>query len=217
MKLAFDSNGLIPAIAQDARTGRVLMLAWVNQEALTATLSTGYAHYFSRSRQSLWKKGESSGHVQEIVDIRLDCDGDSLLYAVNQSGPACHTNEASCFFNKMNASGEFHAADAPESGTMERLQSILHDRREASPDSSYTARLLQGGVAAIQEKILEEAGELCVALENESHERVVSETADLLYHVLVGLESRGVLSQEIALELAGRFGVSGLQEKARRK
>ena len=88
MKLAFDSNGLIPAIAQDARTGRVLMLAWVNQEALTATLSTGYAHYFSRSRQSLWKKGESSGHVQEIVDIRLDCDGDSLLYAVNQSGPA---------------------------------------------------------------------------------------------------------------------------------
>jgi phosphoribosyl-ATP pyrophosphohydrolase/phosphoribosyl-AMP cyclohydrolase len=217
MRVIFDSDGLVPAITQDARTGRVLMLAWVNQEALNATLSTGFAHYYSRSRQALWKKGETSGHLQEVVDVRLDCDGDSLLFVVNQTGPACHTDELSCFFHQLDKDGNSAAVSPPESGVVERLQAVLRARRNASEDSSYTAKLLSGGVAAVEAKINEEAGELCEALKNESDQRVVSEAADLLYHALVGLELRGIQSQEVALELARRFGVSGHQEKNSRK
>lgn len=209
----YDERGLIPAVAQDARSGRILMLAWMNAQALELTTATGRATYWSRSRQALWVKGESSGHTQEVVDLRLDCDLDAVLMLVNQTGPACHTGETSCFF--YDAEGT--PCDPPSSGMIERLQGVLRDRKNSPSDASYTARLFHKGMPKIAEKIREEAEELIDALSNESDDRVVSEAADLLYHALVGLELRGVDAERVAQELSRRFGTSGLVEKARRK
>lgn len=209
----YDERGLIPAVAQDARSGRILMLAWMNAESLELTKTTGRATYWSRSRQALWVKGESSGHTQEVVDLRLDCDSDAVLMLVNQIGPACHTGETSCFF--YDADGT--PCDPPSSGMVERLQRVLRDRKNSSSDASYTARLFQKGMPKIAEKIREEAEELIEALSNESEERVVGEAADLLYHALVGMELRGVDAERVVHELSRRFGTSGLVEKARRK
>ena len=210
--IRWDDRGLCPAIAQDARTGRVLMLAWMNAEALEATRRTGYAHYWSRSRQALWKKGEESGHLQRVGDVRLDCDRDAVLVQVLQTGPACHTREPSCFFG--GADGE--VLPPPPATAVERLAVTIAERRAAPADRSYTRSLLDAGVPKIVAKVTEEAGELCQALGSESDDRVVSEAADLLYHALVGLEARGIPADAVAAELWRRFGTSGLAEKAAR-
>lgn len=183
MRPDFDKvDGMVPAIAQDARTGRVLTQAFQDEEAWEATLATGQVHYRSRSRDELWRKGGTSGHVQEVVGVRLDCDADSVLMLVDPAGPACHTGETSCFHQGGQGIGQ------PILG---ELWQVLLDRDAERPDGSWTAELLAdpGRLAA---KIAEEAGELTEALADEPDDRVAEEAADLVYHLMVGLVSRGV-------------------------
>ncbi len=197
--IRYDALGLVPVVAQDASTGEVLMLAYANQEAVERTIETGEAHYHSRSRGQLWRKGETSGNTQRVFDVRLDCDGDALLYRVEQTGPACHTGERSCFFTSLAGSD----GDAPDLGrTLDRLAGTIRDRRLEMPEGSYTAKLLERGAGYTAQKVGEEAVEVVVAaLEGE---RLAEETADLLYHLLVLLEERGVGVEEVARVLDER-------------
>src|SRR5512147_2614194 len=169
------------------------MLAYADREALERTLATGQAHYFSRSRRSLWRKGETSGHVQRVVEIRLDCDGDSLLYRVEQTGPACHTGGRTCFGTALAGPGSPQGAgDDPGGHLLTRLAATIASRAAQRPAGSYTVGLLDRGVANISQKVGEEAVEVVVAANAEDEARLASETADLLYHLLVLLHSRGV-------------------------
>ncbi|MBE7565319.1 bifunctional phosphoribosyl-AMP cyclohydrolase/phosphoribosyl-ATP diphosphatase HisIE [Acidithiobacillus thiooxidans] len=213
----WNADGLVPAIAQDARSGRVLMLAWMNAEALTATLRDEMGTYWSRSRQALWRKGESSGHFQHLVDLRLDCDGDTLLMRVIQEGPACHTGEATCFFQGApGAEGWQHQAPPPGS-ILDSLQSTLHQRRQADPGQSYVAQLLHGGQDRILKKVGEEATEFVLACKNHEKKPIIAEAADLLFHLMVALEEQDLHVDDVLAELAKREGISGLDEKAARR
>ena len=190
------------------------MVAFANREAVEATLDSGLAHFWSRSRQALWKKGESSGHTMRVLEVWADCDGDALLYLVDPAGPTCHTGTRSCFLRRLDA-------DTTETETtalpaLERLTMTLHERNRSDAAKSYTKSLLLKGAEKIAEKLEEEAHELGVALRNESDERVVSETADLLYHAMVGLQLRGLSLRDVQRELTRRFGTSGHEEKASR-
>jgi phosphoribosyl-ATP pyrophosphohydrolase/phosphoribosyl-AMP cyclohydrolase len=203
----FGADGLIPVIAQDELNGNVLMLAWANREALEKTGQTGQAHYWSRSRQALWRKGESSGHEQRVSEIRLDCDGDAILYRVAQTGPACHTGQATCFSTKV-ATGDKVPAPvvSPDAGghILTRLATTIAERATAGSSESYTARLLDKGVAKVAQKVGEEAVEVVVAATAESAERLASESADLLYHLLVLLRARGVEFSDVLKQLQAR-------------
>lgn len=216
--LKWDRDGLVSVVVQDAHTGEVRMLAHANEAALRATLDTGLAHFFSRSRQALWCKGESSGHYLHVQQLWLDCDADALIYLVTPDGPSCHTLRETCFFTRIDGGGEtaedpkHHAASA-----LPHLWQELVARREATATKSYTRSLLDAGTGKIGDKIQEEAEELSRALQSETDERVVSEAADVLYHVLVGLLARGVSLKDVEAALAKRSGVSGLVEKASRK
>lgn len=202
--LHFDAAGLVPVIAQDARTGDVLMLAWANLEALERTAATGRAHYWSRSRNALWQKGESSGHGQAIRDIRIDCDADAVLYRVEQGGPACHTGTPTCFARGVTESGLVEAGDDPGAHLLTRLARIIADRERERPTGSYVAGLFERGLAPISQKVGEEAVETVVAAHAESDERLASEAADLLFHLLVLLRARGVPFDAVLAELAAR-------------
>ncbi len=197
--IRYDENGLVPVIAQDAETNEVLTLAYANQEAVEKTVATGEAHYYSRSRSELWRKGETSGNTQRIVEVRLDCDGDALLYRVEPRGPACHTGERSCFFTLVyRENGE--VSDLGQ--TLTRLAGTIAGRHEEMPEGSYTAKLFQRGTGYAAQKVGEEAVEVVVAaLEGE---KLAQETADLLYHLLVLLEERGVKPEEVARVLDER-------------
>jgi phosphoribosyl-ATP pyrophosphohydrolase/phosphoribosyl-AMP cyclohydrolase len=212
--LKFDSKGLITAIAQDHLTGEVRMVAWMNQEALDRTLETGRATFYSRSRQALWEKGETSGNHLKVRSIRVDCDGDTLLLAVQPQGPSCHTGARNCFVETLNR------PDGVEPRTfvpfLLELERVIADREASSAGKSYTKSLLEGGARRIGEKITEEAAELDQALNAESDDRVVSEVADLLFHTLVGLRQRRLSLRSVIKVLDGRMGVSGHQEKASR-
>lgn len=191
-RLRFDDRGLIPVIAQAADTGEVLMLAWATKEALEASRSTCRMTYYSRSRQGLWQKGETSGNFQELRRMESDCDQDAVLALVHQSGPACHTGAATCF-------GE----PGPLLPTLAQLDRTISDRALKRPAGSYTTRLLEdSGLAA--KKIGEEAAELVRALACESPDRVASEAADLLYHALAACAGRGIGLREVAAKLAER-------------
>jgi phosphoribosyl-ATP pyrophosphohydrolase/phosphoribosyl-AMP cyclohydrolase len=219
-QVKWDADGLVPAVAQDADDGRVRMVAWMNAEALEATLATGYAHYWSRSRHALWKKGETSGHVQRVRAVRLDCDGDTVLLQVTQTGPACHTGEETCFFRKAGADGAL--AESPEGpslqGVLARLDGVIRARRAAGdPEASYVARLFAKGEDAILKKVAEEAGEVLLAAKDHDPEAVTREAADLLFHLLVALAAADVTPDRVAAELHRRHGTSGLAEKAARK
>jgi phosphoribosyl-ATP pyrophosphohydrolase/phosphoribosyl-AMP cyclohydrolase len=219
--LKWDSAGLIAAVAQDRLTGQVRMVAWMNREALDATLSSGFATFYSRSRGALWRKGESSGHVLRVHEVAADCDGDTLLLLVDPEGPSCHTGRATCFFRRL----EQDAAAAPERAPTPQdagpfllhLEEEIQQRAQSTAERSYTRSLLDGGVAKISGKITEEAAELNAALAGETDERVASEAADLVYHVLVGLRARGVEWRQVMEVLAGRSGQSGHAEKASRQ
>jgi phosphoribosyl-AMP cyclohydrolase / phosphoribosyl-ATP pyrophosphohydrolase len=213
---AWDERGLAPAIVQDADRGTVLMLAWMNAEAWQLTRTTGAVHFWSRSRSALWKKGETSGHVLRVVDLRVDCDLDAILVRARPAGPTCHTGATACFF---------HAADVDDDGApaihvLDQLAQVIAARRAATATRSYTRSLLDGGVPKILGKIAEEHGELAAELAAEGEaadpHKIVHETADLLFHVLVGLAARDVAVAEVWRELGRRFGVSGLDEKAAR-
>ena len=213
--IQFNDQGLVPAIAQDQATGDVLMLAWQDREALAKTLETGEAHYYSRSRGKLWRKGESSGHVQHLREIRYDCDGDTVLMLVDQEGVACHTGVWSCFFTTAETEG----ADAAPAGPriIEALYDVLLARKGADAGSSYVASLYTKGLPRIAEKIREEADELIEAGEEKEDLEVVKEFADVLFHSLVLLGHRGIDLGDVFAELGRRFGTSGHEEKRQRK
>jgi phosphoribosyl-ATP pyrophosphohydrolase/phosphoribosyl-AMP cyclohydrolase len=201
----WNEQGLVPAIVQDARTGEVLMLAWMNAEAWRRTLDTGEAHFWSRSRQSLWHKGETSGHVQRVVEARLDCDADTVLLRVDPAGPACHTGERSCFYTTIGEKSESGERVSDRAGNvLEELYRVIQDRQKNPPPGSYTAKLLAEGLGRAAQKVGEEAVEVVVAALSQSDERLVSECADLAYHALVLLAARGVPLSRVEKELAAR-------------
>jgi phosphoribosyl-ATP pyrophosphohydrolase/phosphoribosyl-AMP cyclohydrolase len=214
MHVAWDERGLVPAVAQDATTGAVLMVAWMNAEALAATQATGFAHFFSRSRGRLWKKGETSGHVLAVRELRVDCDDDTLLLVVDPAGPACHTGKTSCFYRREGV--EDDGPRGAPAAVVDRVAAVIAARRAASAERSYTRALLDAGLPKILAKIAEEHGELAAELPAGPAPAIVHETADLLFHVLVGLEARGVAIRDVWAELERRFGTSGHDEKRSR-
>lgn len=215
--LNYDDRGLVAVIAQDAETGEVRMMAYADQTAVEYTLRTGLAHFYSRTRQRLWKKGESSGNTLLVRSVWVDCDGDTLIYLVDPRGPSCHTGAETCFFRRIDASGELAQTEADVAApTLLRLERVLQERKSSDAAQSYTKSLLDGGARRIDEKIREEAAELGQALIDESDERVAAEAGDLLYHLVVGLVLREVPLRTLLRELSRRFGTSGHQEKAAR-
>ncbi len=196
----WNEHGLAPAIVQDATPGQVLMLAWMNAEAWRLTKETGETHFWSRSRQSLWHKGETSGNVQHIVEIRLDCDEDTILLRVEPAGPACHTGEMSCFFTTV----ERRLSETSQATVLDRLAQVIQDRKQNPRSGSYTAQLFERGISESAKKVGEESVEVIVAALSQSDERLVSETADLMYHSLVLLAARNVSLEQVEQELERR-------------
>jgi len=209
----FNDAGLVPAIAQDARTSEVLMLAWMNREALEKTLSTGRAHYWSRSRKSLWLKGESSGNFQEVLSVKYDCDGDTLLVLVEPKGPACHTGERTCFYRSIAGAARVLPGGP---AVLSELEKVLEERKNADPSKSYVASLYQKGTPRILEKIGEESGELIEAASVKENAEVLYEFCDLLFHSMVLLKHKGIRMIDVYDELGRRFGISGIAEKEAR-
>src|SRR5450432_3930231 len=216
MTLNFNEQGLIPALAQDRMDGQVRMLAWMNREALERTLETGHATFFSRSRGKLWVKGESSGNLLRVHSVTADCDADTLLLLVEPAGPSCHTGRPSCFFRRVTGGGTLTDESFEVTPFFGELERTIRERQASTAEKSYTRSLLDGGVTKIGGKISEEAGELVTALEGESDDRVLSEAADLLFHLLVGLRARGLDLRAVAAKLAARTSQSGHAEKASR-
>jgi phosphoribosyl-AMP cyclohydrolase / phosphoribosyl-ATP pyrophosphohydrolase len=204
----FGADGLVPVVAQESRSGDVLMVAFANRDALDRTLATGLAHYYSRSRGVLWQKGETSTHVQRVVEVRLDCDGDTILYRVEQTGPACHTGTRTCFSTVIGRTGgqaDVNTAEEDPGGhLLSRLARTIAQRAAERPKGSYTAELLAQGIGKASQKVGEEAVELVVAANSEDDERLASEAADLLYHLLVLLQARGVPLDVVLQELDRR-------------
>ena len=210
-ELKWDGEGLIPAVVQETETGEVLMVAWMDREALAKTLESGLAHYWSRSRRALWRKGETSGHTQHVDGLYVDCDRDTLLVQAHQDGVACHTGARSCFFTRLEG-GTLHQTAGPRASgagpaMIEVLERVLHSRKVERPSGSYTAGLFDRGEAQICRKIGEEATEVVTAaLGGEGDARVVSEVADLWFHTMVLLASRGIPLRRVFEELATRRG-----------
>ena len=200
----FGADGLVPVVAQESRSGDVLMVAYANREALERTAATGRAHYYSRSRAALWQKGESSGHEQAVREIRIDCDGDTVLYRVDQTGPACHTGARTCFSAAVAPDGSTTPGADPGAHLLSRLAGTIARRAAERPAGSYTVELLDRGVPKVSQKVGEEAVEVVVAANAEEPERLASEAADLLYHLLVLLQARGVPLDAVLEELAHR-------------
>ena len=178
----YDASGLVPVVVQDRASGDVLMLAWANAEAIERTLSTKFAHFWSRSRKALWRKGETSGNGLRVVEVRTDCDQDTLLFVVDPEGPACHNGTRTCFGDEATSYG----------GMLEEVSRVVASRAKDAPEGSYTARLLARGQDAVLKKIVEEATEVVLAAKTESDRRLAEEAADLLYHLTVALHQRGV-------------------------
>lgn len=185
-------HGLLPVIVQDAADGTVLMLGWANDEALAATERTAEAHFWSRSRDRLWRKGETSGNTMRVIEIGTDCDADAILYRVRPSGPACHTGTRTCF------------GEAARTGGLRELEATIKARRGADPAASYTARILSGGPRRPAEKVVEEAGEVAAASLAGTDDELAAEAADLLYHLLVVLAARDVPLDRVLGVLDGR-------------
>lgn len=197
-KLKFNSHGLIPAVVIDADSGRLLMVAYMNRESLEITLREGCTCFWSRSRQELWRKGETSGNRQKVVSITADCDYDTLEVKVHKLGPACHTGAESCFFNELKASEE------PEPFSIQGLYELLLDRKAAKPEGSYTSYLFEKGLDKILKKVGEESTEVIIAAHALDKRETVYELADLAYHALVLMAELGITPDEVRSELAGR-------------
>lgn len=214
-QVKFDARGLVPVVAQDARTGEVLMLAWANAEALHRTNETGRATYWSRSRDELWVKGETSGNAQEIEDVRLDCDGDAILYRVRQSGPACHTGERTCFHRAVDGDALVAAEDARP--VLARIAETVAARDVERPEGSYTTYLFAEGIDKVLKKVGEEAAEIIIAAKNEGTVQLRAESADLLYHLLVLWRTKGLPLDELWAELDQRFGRAPREKPGERR
>ena len=197
-ELKYDKDGLVPAVIQDRKTNEILMVAWVNKEAFELMKSTGYTHFWSRSRQKLWKKGEESGHVQRIVSIQLDCDFDTLLVRVEQTGPACHTGNPSCFREVIYGSIDDTMDVIPE------LWRILQDRLENPKPESYTC-LLYSDENKMCKKVIEEAGEFVLALKDKKEDEMAWELADLIYHTMVAVTKTGLPMEKVYEKLRERM------------
>jgi len=195
-------EGLIPAIVQHARSGEVLMLGYMNEDALRLTLDTKLVTFWSRSRQSLWQKGETSGHVLRLVELRQDCDGDALLVLAEPAGPTCHTGAPSCFYRTL--AGEPVAERMPPSSILTQLSDLIAERASERPEGSYTVKLLDGGVDRIGKKIGEEAAEVIIAAKNGAPAELSWELADLLYHSIVLLANQNLSLEAIWSELRRR-------------
>ncbi|MBI0446408.1 MULTISPECIES: bifunctional phosphoribosyl-AMP cyclohydrolase/phosphoribosyl-ATP diphosphatase HisIE [Deinococcus] len=207
-QLKFDDRGLIPVVTQDARTGAVLMQAYANRAAVERTLATREATYYSRSRGEQWVKGQTSGHTQRVVSVHADCDGDSLLYRVEQTGPACHTGAYSCFHAPLLEEG---ASASGLDGTLERVYRTITERLATLPENSYVARLHAGGLDRVLKKVSEEAGEVLLAAKNRDRAELATEVADLLFHTLFAMAEVGVSPADVAAVLREREGKSGLK------
>lgn len=212
--IKFDDRGLVPAIAQDWQTGDVLMLAYMNKESVDLTISTCRAHYFSRSRNKLWLKGETSGHYQDVRALYYDCDGDTLLLRVEQTGVACHTGEQTCFFRRLDEG----LADA-EAGPsiINKVYKAILQRKAADPESSYVASLYAKGTDKILEKVKEESEEFIDAAKGCNSQDIVHELTDLLFHSFVLLGEKDIPIERLFMELNRRFGTSGIVEKRLRR
>jgi phosphoribosyl-AMP cyclohydrolase / phosphoribosyl-ATP pyrophosphohydrolase len=196
--LAYDQRGLIPAVVQEAETGEVLMVAWMDRDAVASTLTTGLTHFWSRSRQAPWRKGETSGHSQHVRGVYADCDADTLLVQVHQDGVACHTGNRTCFFTSLQGPGA-------AANMLDRIEQIVASRKTSAPAGSYVAGLLAEGEAMVCRKIGEEAVEVVTAaLGGEGDRRVIEEVADLWFHTLVLLGQRSIPLRDVLEELARR-------------
>lgn len=229
--LKFDDAGLIAAIVQDAETNEVLMVAYMNAESLVKTIQTGETWFWSRTRRRLWHKGETSGNIQTVVDIRVDCDGDALLIRARPQGPACHTGEQTCFYRSAGreaagihhvrsnggpspsiiepATGALSVVDVPalELGIiLQDLYRLIQERKDQRPEGSYTSYLFNSGLDKILKKVGEESAETIIAAKNEDGRQLSSEISDLLYHLLVLMVEREVSLQDILTELGSRAG-----------
>jgi phosphoribosyl-ATP pyrophosphohydrolase/phosphoribosyl-AMP cyclohydrolase len=210
LSIRWNTDGLVPVVVQDEISREVLMLAYMNQEALQQTLAEGRACYWSRSRQELWRKGDTSGHIQKVKSIYFDCDKDAILLEVEQTGMACHEDYFSCFHyvaagNAWKTVGYPHQQPQATLGqVLEQLAEIIHSRRQERPAGSYTTYLFEKGIDKILKKVGEEAAEVIIAAKNNAPAEIRYETADLFYHLLVMLEEQGISLQDIAAELLER-------------
>lgn len=209
-------GGLLPVVVQEEHTKDVLMVAYMDKEAYTLTCESKIAHYFSRTKQRIWKKGETSGNIQKVQAIYLDCDNDTLLLSVEQvGGVACHTGRHSCFFKRIDTNENIgEEKNMTETyGIIDTLYHIIEERKKSNPQTSYVAKLLHGNPNSMLKKIVEEAGELCFALKDKDEKEIVYEAADLLFHSLVALGSQNIHPERVKEELKRRFGKSGIEEK----
>ena len=212
-RLQFDDHELIPSIVQDWRDGTVLMMAFMNEDALRQTLQTQRVHFWSRSRKRLWKKGETSGHELIVKKLFVDCDRDVLLVKAEPIGPTCHTERRSCFFSEMgeDLSPETRETTEAWGGMFERLYEMAVNRKQHPQTGSYVSKLMEGGLDRVLKKVIEESGEVSLAAKNEDRYEIVYEIADLWFHTLVLLGYVGISPQEVYQELAGRFGKTGMR------
>ena len=219
-KVDWQKQELLPVIVQDESSNEVLMMAYMNKEALTLSLETKKAHYFSRTKQRIWMKGESSNNLQHISSFFIDCDNDTLLIKVKQDGVACHTGRKSCFFTELDSGkivSEVEQNLDEAYGVIDQLYHTILERKNADPTTSWTAKLLSKGENTILKKVVEEAGEFSFAIKDDDTDESIYEAADLTYHVLVALAYKNISPDRIKQELARRFGMSGIAEKNSRK
>jgi len=215
-RVDWEKSELLPVIVQDVDNNEVLMMAYMNKEALTLSLETKIAHYFSRSKQRIWKKGESSGHTQTIHSFNIDCDNDTLLIKVTQEGVACHTGRRSCFFTELESgetNSEVEIDTTASYGVIDTLYHTIQERKSADPKTSWTAKLISKGDNTILKKVVEEAGEFSFAYKDDDEHEMIYEAADLTYHMLVALAVKNISPDRIKQELARRFDMSGIVEK----
>lgn len=204
MNIKLNEQGLVPAIAQDINTGQVLMLGYMNPGSMKRTVEGVQVWFYSRSREDLWHKGEISGNYLNLREAWLDCDGDTILLKVEPDGPACHTGEVSCFFNKLDGLPEEYQATDTGPGILSELYALVQDRQKEMPEGSYTVKLLQEGVGRIAQKVVEEAGETAIAAAQADSEHLPEEVADLLYHTIVLMAASGVKPEQVWNELRNR-------------
>jgi phosphoribosyl-ATP pyrophosphohydrolase/phosphoribosyl-AMP cyclohydrolase len=214
-RFKFDGEGLLPAVIQDWLDGTVLMVGYMNQEALEKTVATKKVHFWSRSRNKLWEKGEASGHTLHVKEFFVDCDRDTILVKAQPAGPTCHTGERACFFSRIDEQGQIvhrNVHDA-QGAILENVLRTIRDRRSNPQTGSYTAKLFQGGHDTILKKVAEEAGEVLLASKGGKREEIVYEVADLFFHTLMVLGYHDVSLLDIYEELGRRFGQSGLRSE----
>lgn len=205
--LRLNEKGLIPAIIQDEASGKLLMMAWMNLDTLRMTKETGYTHFYSRSRNEVWKKGETSGNTQKVKKIFYDCDADTILIMVDPAGPACHTGKETCFFSELAPEDSFVDATTEKAGEnmLSKVYQVIQQRKRERPEGSYVAGLFEKGESTILKKIGEESVELVIACKNGNEDEIVYEAADLWFHTLVAMAQHDVPPEKIFEELKKRF------------